>query len=213
MTKVNLILLGDSGVGKSTLLLRFKTGQFKGTEVTHGVEFHVKKVYFEGKEVAIFIWDTAGLERYNPIVRSYYRQGEGVLLVYDVTNANSFYKLSTWLQQLREINDNAEILIAGNKNENPEKISVAASMVKKFARDENLEYIDMSAKSGQNVEEAFLYLAKKVLIAKGVLTDQHTSLSTTELTSIRDASEDTDNRIQLKKAPSSTQSTTKGGCC
>ena len=115
-----VVMIGDSGVGKSNLLMRYTKGDFNiESKTTIGVEFATKKVQtLDGKKVKAQIWDTAGQERYRAITSAYYRGAVGALLVYDTTNAQSFKNMAEWLRQLKQFADsNIVILLVGNKTD------------------------------------------------------------------------------------------------
>lgn len=114
---VKLLLLGDTGVGKSSLMHRFSEGEFySGLVGTAGVDYKMKNIELGGKSVKIQIWDTAGQERYRTLTKAYYRGAAGIILVFDVTDPISFENVTYWLNKIKKHGDeNAEILLLGNK--------------------------------------------------------------------------------------------------
>lgn len=119
-----MVLIGDTGVGKSCILLRFADDTFTENHIsTIGVDFRFRTVKIDKKVVKLQCWDTAGQERYRTITSSYYRGADGIILVYDVTNEESFRHLNEWLVEInRYANDDVSKLIVGNKNDLPNKV-------------------------------------------------------------------------------------------
>lgn len=131
-----VVMIGDSGVGKSNLLMRYTKGDFNiESKTTIGVEFATKKVQTQdGKRVKAQIWDTAGQERYRAITSAYYRGAVGALLVYDTTNAQSFKNMAEWLRQLKQFADsNIVILLVGNKTDLKDKREVRKEDAAQYA--------------------------------------------------------------------------------
>lgn len=167
------IIIGDSGVGKSCLLLQFTDKRFEPIhDLTIGVEFGARMVTIEGKQVKLQIWDTAGQESFRSITRSYYRGATGALLVYDVSRRDTFDHLATWLHDAREnSNTNMTIMLVGNKTDLETKRQVPTLEGEQFARENSLVFTETSAKTAQGVEEAFMQTARMIYekIQKGQL--------------------------------------------
>lgn len=159
-----LLLVGDSSVGKSCLLLRFADDTYTESYIsTIGVDFKIRTVEINGKTVKLQIWDTAGQERFRTITSSYYRGAQGIILVYDVTDKDSFNNIKTWLKEVDKYsNENVQKLIVGNKTDIIEKRNVDYEEAKQFADSVNIPLIETSAKDATNVEKAFLEMAKQV---------------------------------------------------
>ena len=157
------IIIGDMGVGKSCLLLQYTDKRFLPThELTIGVEFGTRLITIEGKAIKLQIWDTAGQESFRSITRSYYRGAAGALLVYDITRRDTFEHLTTWLKDaLENSNPHMAIILIGNKLDLEAKRVVSTEEGERFARAHNLIFLETSAKTAHNVEEAFLNTAKK----------------------------------------------------
>lgn len=155
-----IVLIGDSGVGKSNLLSRFTRNEFcLESKSTIGVEFATRSVQIDGKTVKAQIWDTAGQERYRAITSAYYRGAVGALLVYDITNLESFTAASKWLRELRDHADsNIVVLLAGNKSDLEHLRAVSIEQAKQLASAEALAVTETSAFDASNVEEAFTNL-------------------------------------------------------
>lgn len=171
------IIIGDTGVGKSCLLLQFTDKRFRNDhDLTIGVEFGARTVTIDGKQLKLQIWDTAGQESFRSITRSYYRGAAGALLVYDISRRETFNHLTKWLDEVRQnSNVNMTIVLIGNKCD-LDRREVTTEEGAEFAQEHGLIFLETSAKTAQNVEEAFLYTAKKIYenIQSGVydLTDQ-----------------------------------------
>lgn len=152
-----VVLIGDSGVGKSNLLSRFTRNEFcLESKSTIGVEFATRSVQIDGKTIKAQIWDTAGQERYRAITSAYYRGAVGALLVYDITSFESFNNARKWLTELRDHSDsNIVVLLAGNKNDLSHLRAVSVEQAHEFANSEDLTTIETSALNSSNVEQAF----------------------------------------------------------
>ncbi|XP_071716275.1 ras-related protein Rab11D-like [Rutidosis leptorrhynchoides] len=152
-----LVLIGDSGVGKSNLISRFTRNEFNlETKSTIGVEFATRSVHVEGKVIKAQIWDTAGQERYRAITSAYYRGAVGALLVYDVTRHATFENIKRWLKELRDHTDpNIVVMLIGNKSDLRHLIAVSTEDGKTFAEAESLYFMETSALEATNVENAF----------------------------------------------------------
>lgn len=158
------IIIGDSGVGKSCLLLQFTDKRFEAShDLTIGVEFGARLMTVDDKPVKLQVWDTAGQESFRSITRSYYRGSAGALLVYDITRRETFDHLQSWLEDCKEnANMNLTILLIGNKNDLNEKRQVSTEEGKAWAAKNNLMFIETSAKTAHNVEEAFLQTGRAI---------------------------------------------------
>ncbi|KAJ1991916.1 Ras- protein Rab-2A [Dimargaris cristalligena] len=167
------IIIGDTGVGKSCLLLQFTDNRFQPAhDLTIGVEFGARIVTVGQKRIKLQIWDTAGQESFRSITRSYYRGAAGALLVYDITRRDTFDHLATWLEDARKYsNANITIMLIGNKCDLEAKRAVSREEGESFARENGLFFIETSAKTAANVEEAFVHTAADIhdKIQAGVL--------------------------------------------
>lgn len=151
-----IVLVGDSGVGKSNLLSRWAMNDFnEETKSTIGVEFAAKNISVGDKVIKAQIWDTAGQERYRAITSAYYRGAVGALIVYDITDSKSFEHIDTWLDQLYCYADNIATIIVGNKYDLNLLRKISLDNAKKYAIDKNISYIETSAKNNDNVDVAF----------------------------------------------------------
>ena len=161
---LKFIVIGESSVGKSNLLLQFTDKRFEQThDVTIGVEFGTKIVSYDNTVYNIQVWDTAGQETYKAITKSYYRGAIGCLLIYDITNRETFEEVSKWLIDIRESNpENTNIILIGNKLDLEEYRHVSYEEGKKFADDNKIEFIETSAKTGKNVNSSFIKMVKNI---------------------------------------------------
>jgi Ras-related protein Rab-1A len=159
-----LLLIGDSGVGKSCLLLRFADDTYTESYIsTIGVDFKIRTMELEGKTIKLQIWDTAGQERFRTITSSYYRGAHGIIIVYDVTDMESFNNVKTWLQEIdKYASDSVNKLLVGNKCDLVVKKTVDTNVAKEFADSLNIPFLETSAKNSTNVEEAFVKMASEI---------------------------------------------------
>jgi len=159
------IVIGDSGVGKSCLLLQFTEHKFQTVhEVTIGVEFGSRMVQIDDQQIKLQVFDTAGQETFRSIARSYYRGAAGALLVYDVTRRDSFEHLSTWLRDAREYSSpELVVIVVGNKCDLEAERQVPTEEGQKFADENGLVFMETSAMSAKNVERAFVSVANDVI--------------------------------------------------
>jgi len=159
------IVIGDANTGKSCLLHRFISSKFKDdSQHTIGVEFGSKIVDIGGKTVKLQIWDTAGQDRFRAVTRSYYRGAAGALLVYDVTQRDSYNHISTWLNDARTMaNADISLILVGNKTDLAADRQVTFLEASKFAQESGITFLETSALTGDNVEEVFLMCARSIL--------------------------------------------------
>ncbi|CAN1333797.1 GTP-binding protein YPTM2 [Linum perenne] len=149
-----LLLIGDSGVGKSCLLLRFADDSYLDSYIsTIGVDFKIRTVEQDGKTIKLQIWDTAGQERFRTITSSYYRGAHGIIVVYDVTDQESFNNVKQWLN---------EILLVGNKSDLTSNKVVSYETGKALADELGIPFMETSAKNASNVEDAFMAMSAAI---------------------------------------------------
>lgn len=159
------IIIGDSGTGKTCLLHHFIEGKFKKNSTqTLGVEFGCKRVTIAGKRIKIQIWDTAGQERFRSVTRSYYRGAAAAIIVYDLTKLDSFSHISAWLSDARTLaTPDIAVMVVGNKSDLRDTRAVNLLDASRFCQENEVQFMEVSALSGENVEEVFMKLAKTVL--------------------------------------------------
>ncbi|KIY44627.1 ras-domain-containing protein [Fistulina hepatica ATCC 64428] len=164
---VKLLLIGNSGVGKSSLLLRFSDEQWlpeDESSATIGVDFRVHKMEVNGKKVKLSIWDTAGQERFRTITSSYYRGAQGIILVYDVSNRESFDALPRWYTELETyVGDGVVKILVGNKVDKEYSRQVPTSEGSAFAAQMSSMFIEASAKTSVGVKETFTRVIERIL--------------------------------------------------
>ncbi|CEP62936.1 Rab family GTPase LALA0_S06e07316g [Lachancea lanzarotensis] len=152
-----IVLIGDSGVGKSNLLSRFTTNEFNmESKSTIGVEFATRTIEVEGRKIKAQIWDTAGQERYRAITSAYYRGAVGALIVYDISKSGSYENCNHWLTELREnADENVAVGLIGNKSDLAHLRAVPTDEAKNFAQENQLLFTETSALNSENVDQAF----------------------------------------------------------
>jgi len=171
-----VVLIGDSGVGKSNLLSRFTRNEFNlESKSTIGVEFATKSIHVDGKTVKAQIWDTAGQERYRAITSAYYRGAVGALLVYDISKHLSFENVERWLKELRDhAEPNIVVMLVGNKSDLRHRRTVPTEEAMAFAENNNLAFIETSALDSSGVEEAFRQILTEIyrLMSRKAITSE-----------------------------------------
>ncbi|XP_052684563.1 ras-related protein Rab-37-like isoform X6 [Crassostrea angulata] len=163
------ILVGDSGVGKTSLLVQFDQGRFQAGSfsATVGIGFTNKVVDVEGTKVKLQIWDTAGQERFRSITRAYYRDANALLLLYDVSNKASFDNIRAWLGEINEYaQEDVVIMLLGNKADMTSERVIRTEDGERLANEYNVAFMETSAKTGMNVDLAFMAVAKDLKMKK-----------------------------------------------
>jgi len=184
-----IVLIGDSGVGKSNILSRFTRNEFLvESKSTIGVEFATRSIEIEKKVVKAQIWDTAGQERYRAITSAYYRGAVGALLVYDITKKETFADVEKWLTELRDHADSKiVIMLTGNKCDLQHLRSVSTQDAEIYAAKEDLLFLETSALSSVNIDAAF----QKVL---SVIHERSTSIEPMQ------SKQATENLVEIEKS-------------
>jgi len=181
-----LVLIGDSGVGKSCLLLRFADDSFTDTYIsTIGVDFRFRSVKIDNKTIKLQIWDTAGQERFRTITSAYYRGANGIIIVYSVTDYNSFQHIDSWLSEVnRHAPESILKLLVGNKADLQEERKVSLEEAQEYASKLGFEFLETSAKNAANVEAAFLTMTKQLVMARepviGIKSPEQGGISLTQ---------------------------------
>jgi Ras-related protein Rab-8A len=169
--QIKLLLIGDSAVGKTSLLLRFCDDKFSPSFVaTIGIDFRVKHLTIDGAPVRAQLWDTAGQERFRTITTSYFRGAHGILIVFDMTLRSSFENVANWVAQLRDTVEAAEaagggvaLVLVGTKADLAEKLQVTEAEGAALAEQHGMRFFATSAKFNSNVRESFDVLAREAL--------------------------------------------------
>mmetsp|Transcript_56128 Transcript_56128/g.119508 ORF Transcript_56128/g.119508 Transcript_56128/m.119508 type:complete len:209 (-) Transcript_56128:48-674(-) len=162
-----LVLIGDSGAGKSCLLLRFADDAFTDSYITTiGVDFRFKTIQVDRKTIKLQIWDTAGQERFRTITSAYYRGADGIILVYDICDRESFAHVDEWLNEVnRYVNESTCKILIGNKCDRAER-QVSTEEGQKKAQELGLAFIEASAKDATNVEKAFEMISGELIVKR-----------------------------------------------
>jgi len=161
---IKLLLIGDSGVGKSCLLVRFADDSFQTNFIpTIGIDFKVKTLMIDGKKIKLQIWDTAGQERFRTITQAYYRGAMGTVLVYDVCDEPSFQNVRHWMKQI-EVHASSSVnkILVGNKSDMSERV-ITTERGAALAKDFGVKFFETSAKLNTNVSDAFVTIARDVV--------------------------------------------------
>ncbi|MCO5606874.1 hypothetical protein L7F22_061065 [Adiantum nelumboides] len=162
---IKLLLIGDSGVGKSCLLLRFADDSFTTSFITTiGIDFKIKIIELDGKRVKLQIWDTAGQERFRTITTAYYRGAMGILLVYDVNDKATFDNVRNWIKNIEQhASESVNKVLIGNKADmDPSKRAVTTAQGQALADEFGIKFFETSAKTSLNVDNAFHTIARDV---------------------------------------------------
>ena len=161
---VKVILIGDSGVGKTNIMSKFLKDQFmEESKATIGVEFGSKLFNHEGHKIKAQIWDTAGQEKYKAITGAYYKGSKGALVVYDITQKKTFENIEKWVNDLKAAGDpKITIILIGNKNDLDDKRQVSKDQGEEKARSFGCAFLETSAYSGDNIDKAFNYMVKEI---------------------------------------------------
>lgn len=159
-----LLLIGDSGVGKTCVLFRFSEDQFNSTFIsTIGIDFKIRTIELDDKKIKLQIWDTAGQERFRTITTAYYRGAMGIMLVYDITNQKSFDNIKNWIRNIEEhASADVEKMVLGNKCDMDDKRVVSKESGETLAVEYGIKFMETSAKASINVDEAFITIARDI---------------------------------------------------
>jgi len=174
---IKLLMIGDSGVGKSCLLLRFSDDSFTTSFITTiGIDFKIKTVEIDGKRVKLQIWDTAGQERFRTITTAYYRGAMGILLVYDITDEQSFLNIRNWIRNIEQhASDSVQKVLIGNKCDMVDDRVITTDRGKELADEYGIKFFETSAKTDTNVKESFISIATDIVTKKISLGDRGNS--------------------------------------
>ena len=153
---LKLLLLGDSSVGKTSILLKYISNKFDESSIsTVGVDYMDKIIDYNKFKIKLQIWDTSGEEKFRTITKNFYRNADGLLVVFDLTKKESYDHIKSWINEAKENNDKLKTILIGNKLDLKDERIVAIDVAKQFAEKNNLKYIETSAKDGTNINELF----------------------------------------------------------
>lgn len=165
-----VLLLGNSYVGKTCILLRFSEDIFKENyDVTIGLNYRIKSMTVENNPIKMQIWDTSGEEKFKAIAKNFYRGAHGVLLVYDICQKNSFLDVKSWIEQIIENADNDDIvmILCGNKCDNEKERKISKEDGENLAKNYGISFFECSAKNNTNINEMFETMAQKIFTKVG----------------------------------------------
>ena len=169
-----LVIIGNSNVGKSSILMRFSDDSFNESYLTTiGVDFRFKTLNIEQKLIKLQIWDTAGQERFRTITNAYYKGADVIVLVYDITNGESFQDIDKfWLKEVENYAEkDVELIILGNKCDLEQQRAVGTIDVQEYAEKKSMEFYETSAKTNESIEKAFVNVGKKLIAKKIALME------------------------------------------
>ena len=159
-----IVVIGDINVGKTSILSRFRYGSFEQSYMpTLGIDFFTKNLFYEDKTIRLILWDTAGQERFRSLIPSYLKNADCIIIVYDITNKDSFNSLAHWLNDAKNNTIEGTIfVICGNKIDLKEKRVVTNEEIEEYIKKENLLYVECSAQNGEGIKELFNLIAKNL---------------------------------------------------
>jgi Ras-related protein Rab-1A len=160
-----ILLLGDSGVGKSSLLIRYIDDNYdEHVNATIGVDYRIKILNLHDKNIKLQLWDTSGQEKFKSITKAYYRGTHGVIVLYETSDRNSFNNVKTWIDEIREISEieDIPIILVGNKIDLKTRKEVLYEEGKEFADEMNVEFFEISAKDNINIDDVFIKLSNEI---------------------------------------------------
>ena len=182
---LKLLIVGGSGVGKTNFLNMFLNNKFNQNYFSStGIDLQNKIMNIKNKKVRIQIWDTAGQEKYKSITKNLFLKVMGALVLYDITNEESFTKLKEWVELIKEeCGRHIKILIIGNKSDLESQRAIDKEDAMKYANEEKVQYIECSSKTGEKVEKAIIVLSEKILESTEISMDSSLMLDSTLLSS------------------------------
>lgn len=185
-----ILLIGNPSVGKSSIFGQYVDNNYYDLGVsTLGLDFKIKTIKIDNKYIKLQIWDTGGQERFKPITRSYYRGSHGIIIVFDITNRNSFDNIRNWIYEINNHSENTCNILVGNKIDLNDKREITYKEAKEFADMYDLKYIEVSASNNINIDNIFDFLSKELIeqtnknlkiYNKQILNNHYISLNDTE---------------------------------
>ena len=187
--KIRVMLIGDSNVGKTSIIKRYCNNQFSPSYIsTVGIDFETKYLRLNGKIINLQIWDTAGQERYKVLAKNYYKNSDGFIIVYDITDKKSFNNVANWITQIKDsASENVKCVLLGNKCDLEELRQVDINQGKDLANNYHLKFYETSAQKGNNIQKVFTDLVKGFLNDDNFVNDSERSSISTEQRNLRRA--------------------------
>ena len=187
--KIRLMLIGDSNVGKTSIIKRYCNNQFSPSYIsTVGIDFETKYLRLNGKIINLQIWDTAGQERYKVLAKNYYKNSDGFIIVYDITDKKSLNNVANWITQIKDsASENVKCVLLGNKCDLEELRQVDINQGKDLANNYHLKFYETSAQKGNNIQKVFTDLVKGFLNDDNFVNDSERSSISTEQRNLRRA--------------------------
>jgi Ras-related protein Rab-8A len=172
---IKLLMIGDSSVGKTSILNKYVTNKFTDEfTTTIGIDFHIKRIAVNNKIVKLQLWDTAGQERFRSVTIGYFRGAQGALVVYDITNRESFKNIKKWMEDIdKNCYNGIIIFLVGNKIDEIQNRKVSTEEGEELGKKYNINYFECSAKTGKNIEELYFNIA--TIISKKIIEEQNLS--------------------------------------
>ena len=161
---IKILILGHTGVGKTNIITMFMDKKFNQCHMTtSGIDLKTTSIELNNKKIRIQLWDTCGQEKYKSITKNLYLKVQGILAVYDITNRNSFSILKNWVKSIKSDGNNPKMLIIGNKIDLNEEREVPKDEAIEYAKEEKIEYIETSSKTGENIHKSITLICEKIM--------------------------------------------------
>ena len=162
---LKILILGDSGVGKTSILIKYINNKFDESHIaTIGVDYMDKTIKYKNINIKLQIWDTSGQEKFRSIARNFYRNSDAIFIVFDLNNKHTYNNIKQWINDVEEHCPNIKKILLGNKSDLEKNVS--EEIIKNFAKENNLQYFETSAKNGTNIKEAFKAMVDLLLGGK-----------------------------------------------
>ena len=162
---LKILILGDSGVGKTSILIKYINNKFDESHIaTIGVDYMDKTIKYKNINIKLQIWDTSGQEKFRSIARNFYRNSDAIFIVFDLNNKDTYNSIKQWINDVEEYCPNIKKILLGNKSDLEKNVS--EEIIKNFAKENNLQYFETSAKNGTNIKEAFKAMVDLLLGGK-----------------------------------------------
>ena len=162
---IKILIIGDSTVGKTNFVYKFSEDKFSENYfASTGIELKTTSIQIDGKSIKIQLWDTVGQEKYRAMIKNLYLKSQGIIILFDITNETSFINLKNWMSQIKEsCGEDIPILLVGNKIDLEDNRVINKERAMEYANNENIEYIEVSSKTGENINKALTSLLQKIL--------------------------------------------------